>query len=100
MTTLPPSAAVRALVLGASGYVGSNLVPLLDLLEAHGTLFHWWECVPAYSWSTLPGMARELDRYLKEFPKGPEQREAERYRALAVNGVAEALGKRLRPTSK
>lgn len=25
--------------------------------------------------------ARELDRYLKEFPKGPEQREAERYGA-------------------
>lgn len=37
---------------------------LLDLLAAHGTLFHWWECVPAYSWSTLPGMARELDRYI------------------------------------
>lgn len=28
--------------------------------------------------------ARELDRYLKQFPKGPEQREAERYRALAT----------------
>lgn len=37
---------------------------LLDLLEAHGTLFHWWECVPAYSWSTLPGMARQLDRFI------------------------------------
>ncbi|MCW5635132.1 MAG: transcriptional regulator [Rubrivivax sp.] len=37
---------------------------VLDSLEAGASLFEWWECVPAANWGTLPGMRRQLQRYV------------------------------------
>jgi len=37
---------------------------VLDSLEAGATLFEWWECVPAANWGTLPGMRRQVQRYV------------------------------------
>ena len=37
---------------------------VVDLLEAHGSLFNWWECIPAANWTTLPGMSPLLERWL------------------------------------
>lgn len=36
---------------------------LLDRLEQLQSLFAWWECAAAASWSTLPGIHPLLDRY-------------------------------------
>lgn len=37
---------------------------VLDSLEAGATLYEWWECVPAANWGTLPGMRRQMQRYV------------------------------------
>jgi LuxR family maltose regulon positive regulatory protein len=37
---------------------------LVTLLERSASLFTWWECAPASSWSTLRGMRPVLRRYL------------------------------------
>jgi len=37
---------------------------VLDSLEAGASLFEWWECVPAANWGTLPGMRRQVQRYV------------------------------------
>jgi LuxR family transcriptional regulator, maltose regulon positive regulatory protein len=37
---------------------------VLDSLEAGASLYEWWECVPAANWSTLPGMQRQMQRYV------------------------------------
>jgi LuxR family maltose regulon positive regulatory protein len=37
---------------------------VLDSLEAGASLFDWWECVPAANWGTLPGMRRQMQRFV------------------------------------
>ena len=37
---------------------------VVGLLEQHGSLFNWWECIPAANWTTLPGMPAPLERWL------------------------------------
>lgn len=37
---------------------------LVQLLEQHLGLFHWWECSPAASWSTVRGMRPVLQRFI------------------------------------
>jgi LuxR family maltose regulon positive regulatory protein len=37
---------------------------VLDSLEAGASLFEWWECVPAANWGTLPGMRRQMQRFV------------------------------------
>ena len=36
---------------------------VLTSLERDGTLYEWWECVPANSWTTVRGMRPLLQRY-------------------------------------
>jgi LuxR family transcriptional regulator, maltose regulon positive regulatory protein len=38
---------------------------VLDLLEAQAELFAWWECVPPFNWTTVPGMQPLLERYVQ-----------------------------------
>ncbi|MCW5661579.1 MAG: AAA family ATPase [Burkholderiaceae bacterium] len=37
---------------------------VLDSLETGASLFDWWECVPAANWGTLPGMRRQMQRFV------------------------------------
>jgi LuxR family maltose regulon positive regulatory protein len=37
---------------------------LLDILQRHGSLFDWWECVPAINWTTIAGMPALIERYI------------------------------------
>jgi len=37
---------------------------VLDSLQAGASLYEWWECVPAANWGTLPGMRRQMQRYV------------------------------------
>jgi LuxR family maltose regulon positive regulatory protein len=38
---------------------------VLDSLDAGASLFDWWECVPAANWGTLPGMRRQMQRFVE-----------------------------------
>jgi LuxR family maltose regulon positive regulatory protein len=38
---------------------------VLDSLQAGATLYEWWECVPAANWGTLPGMRRQMQRFVE-----------------------------------
>ncbi|MFT3818500.1 MAG: LuxR C-terminal-related transcriptional regulator [Rubrivivax sp.] len=38
---------------------------LLDLLEASDDLFEWWQCVPPFNWTTVPGMDVLIERYVQ-----------------------------------
>lgn len=38
---------------------------VLALLEATPDLFAWWECVPPFNWTTVPGMQPLLERYVQ-----------------------------------
>lgn len=37
---------------------------VLDLLDTQPELFAWWECVPPFNWTTVPGMQPLIDRYV------------------------------------
>ncbi|HSI60131.1 MAG TPA: LuxR C-terminal-related transcriptional regulator, partial [Ideonella sp.] len=48
---------------GEHDQVPALYAELVAGLERHGSLFTWWECAPAASWSTLRGIRPVLQRY-------------------------------------
>jgi LuxR family maltose regulon positive regulatory protein len=69
---LPPYPRLLALMADAAQHLRRgqlDQVPrlyaeVMDLLQVHGSLFNWWECVPSANWTTLPGIRPLLQRYV------------------------------------
>jgi LuxR family maltose regulon positive regulatory protein len=55
----------QLLRLGRMAELPLRYAEVLDLLEAQNELFAWWECVPPFNWTTVPGLQPLLERYVQ-----------------------------------
>jgi LuxR family maltose regulon positive regulatory protein len=70
--SIGPHPRLMALMADASQHLRRGQLPelpalygqVLDLLDANGRAFNWWEATPAVNWTTLPGMRALTQRYL------------------------------------